>query len=186
MKIKNKVLNIDRLHIAVEENDILQFECRLLFWGNWQPTMRWELQGRILDTQDSTLMKVNNSVTSTLELVINSTIFPHPFIRLECTTYFAMEHKPSPMYGTKTSANCPGYNFTWHAPDLVINSGRNYMTGNYREQFEYVHLLNIWLRYLCIYRKHIALDCIIRTKKTFLDPFVILRGVFVEPMSSLD
>ena len=162
MELNNRVLTIDRVH-AVDENDILNVECRVVFWGNWQPTMRWELQGRALElnTTGSTLMTVNNSVTSTFKLVVNSTMFPQPFIRLTCTTYFAMEQRPSPTSGTKTAANCPGYNNTWHAPVLTIGPSRNYIAGiSYRERFKNISgMYSYEVRYI---------DCIIRNKGTIL------------------
>ena len=103
----------------INENEVISMSCRVQFWGNWPPTMQWNVNEGIL-SHDDTINKYNNdSVTSVLHTVINSTRFPRTTLQFKCKTYFTRDNKPE----HSTAPNIPQYSNTWSSPKIQINAG---------------------------------------------------------------
>ena len=75
----------------INENELLSISCRLQFWGYWPPKMHWDITGGTLNAGDQTTGYDNDSVTSVLLTVINSTRFQQTNLQFQVPV--SLHHK---------------------------------------------------------------------------------------------
>ena len=95
--------------------------CKIRIWGDWVPTMRWQVNGEQVGDNNTKTHHDNISVSSAITLVINSNIFSQSIIQVSCLTHFTLGNKPK----SKSASNIPDYHHTWVAPPLMIKKGQS-------------------------------------------------------------
>ena len=105
----------------VVENDIVGMVCKIRIWGDWVPTMRWQVNGEQVGDNNTKTHHDNSSVSSAITLVIISNIFSQSTVQVSCLTHFTLGNKPK----SKSASNIPDYHHTWVAPPLMIKKGQS-------------------------------------------------------------
>ena len=106
----------------VVENDTVGMVCKIRMWGDWIPTMRWQINGeQVEDNYTKTNHEDTIKVSSAITLVINSNILSQSTVQVSCLTHFRLGNKPE----DKSASNIPDYNRMWVAPLLIIKKGQS-------------------------------------------------------------
>ena len=95
--------------------------CEIRIWGNWIPTMRWQVNGKHVEDNRTLTHHDFSSVSSAITLVINSNIFFQSSVQVSCLTHFTLEN----ILESNSASNIPDYNHMWVAPRLIIKKGQS-------------------------------------------------------------